>query len=193
MDESFFIEQSGVRRRAEKHSCEQCGKEFLRRINGRKKRKFCSVSCFRLSTQRRETLICAHCGEEFERQSSRLRTRHGFSFCSRGCKDKAQSMEGGCPDIRPSHYGLSNGEKDYKHLIASTERPVCCGHNCKEARRYLLVVHHIDGDRKNNPKDGSNWEIVCRSCHALRHLKIVNGVWTFHSSSLTPREMLDKV
>ncbi len=35
--------------------------------------------------------------------------------------------------------------------------------------RHLLTVHHKDGNWKNNPPDGSNWENLCVYCHDDEH------------------------
>ncbi len=32
-----------------------------------------------------------------------------------------------------------------------------------------LTVHHKDGDHMNNPRDGSNWELLCVQCHENEH------------------------
>lgn len=42
-----------------------------------------------------------------------------------------------------------------------------------------LIVHHVDGNFKNNPVDGSNWEILCRSCHPKEHPRERNKNGTF--------------
>jgi hypothetical protein len=34
---------------------------------------------------------------------------------------------------------------------------------------HLLTVHHKDGDHRNNPPDGSNWENLCVYCHEDEH------------------------
>lgn len=40
---------------------------------------------------------------------------------------------------------------------------------CKIKEINVLLVHHIDRNRKNNSID--NLEILCRNCHFLEHLK----------------------
>jgi hypothetical protein len=62
---------------------------------------------------------------------------------------------------------------------------------CGVNQKYLLAIHHIDGNINNNNKD--NHEIVCANCHIKRHLKqrIKDGEWVYHTKSLTPREILD--
>jgi hypothetical protein len=120
---------------------------------------------------------CSFCSKVFGKAKSRLKSKHGVYFCSRICKDKGQSIEGGVTAIQPDHYG--NGIHNYRSKVDLT---MCVG--CGESRNFLLVAHHIDGDRKNNLRE--NLECVCQNCHALRHLKCVDGVWIYCSKVLTP-------
>ena len=132
---------------------------------------------------------CYNCKKKCRKPLSKLKnSKHGFLFCSRVCKDEAQSLKGNCPEIRPDHYGTSEGRGMCKKLIKSSLNPKCEG--CGESKGYLLSVHHIDGNNGNNPDDGSNWEIVCANCHQKRHLKVKNGNWMYDCHSLTPRKEL---
>jgi HNH endonuclease len=138
----------------------------------------------------RVKVTCHNCSKEFERAKSKLAdSKTGYRFCSRACKESAQSIGGKCPDIRPPHYGTSRGRELLKRWIADRPKDNCAG--CDESRRYLLEVHHIDGDHGNNAP--TNLEIVCCNCHAKRHLKLVDGIWIYDSHALTPREELNKL
>ena len=66
-------------------------------------------------------------------------------------------------------YTYKNGIAMYRKIAYEIYDKICmkCGSNSS------LDVHHIDGDRKNNPFDGSNWEILCRSCHMLYHKELL--------------------
>jgi len=44
-----------------------------------------------------------------------------------------------------------------------------CGREFEFKNRHLLTVHHKDGNRWNNPSDGSNWENLCIYCHDDEH------------------------
>lgn len=44
-----------------------------------------------------------------------------------------------------------------------------CGREFEYRDRHLLTVHHKDGNHKNNPPDGSNWENLCVYCHEDEH------------------------
>lgn len=48
-----------------------------------------------------------------------------------------------------------------RHPVAKVSDPK---HEVKE-----LVVDHLDNDNSNNPDDGSNWELLCRRCNALKN------------------------
>ncbi len=44
-----------------------------------------------------------------------------------------------------------------------------CAREFDHSNRHLLTVHHKDGNAKNNPPDGSNWENLCVYCHEDEH------------------------
>jgi hypothetical protein len=51
------------------------------------------------------------------------------------------------------------------HVCAS------CGREFEGSRLRELTVHHKDHDHRNNPPDGSNWELLCLYCHDHEHEK----------------------
>ena len=50
-----------------------------------------------------------------------------------------------------------------------------CAREFDYADRHLLTVHHRDGNPKNNPPDGSNWENLCVYCHDDEHSRSLLG------------------
>ena len=38
-----------------------------------------------------------------------------------------------------------------------------------------LTVHHRDHDHRNNPTDGSNWELLCLYCHDNEHMREIEA------------------
>ncbi len=157
------------------------------------RQKYCTPSCsYAARSAPKVEVVCSNttCGKTFKRKVSQTnRSKHGFQFCSRQCKDFAQSLKGDCTEIRPTHYGTGTGRHTYRRFLAEKKNPRC---GCGEKRRYLLVVHHRDGNHDNNVR--SNLEIVCFNCHACRHLtRDDQGVWRYHSKSLTAREFLSGV
>ncbi len=47
----------------------------------------------------------------------------------------------------------------------------CCGRELSGKRLRELTVHHKDHNFRNNPPDGSNWELLCLYCHDHEHEK----------------------
>jgi hypothetical protein len=73
------------------------------------------------------------------------------------------------------------GEKppgeDYRERSLAIHGLVCarCGREFDGTSRHLLTVHHRDGNHRNNPPDGSNWENLCVYCHEDTHSRGVLG------------------
>ncbi|PLX94697.1 MAG: HNH endonuclease [Desulfuromonas sp.] len=44
-----------------------------------------------------------------------------------------------------------------------------CAREFDASHVHLLTVHHKDGNHRNNPADGSNWENLCIDCHDDEH------------------------
>lgn len=66
---------------------------------------------------------------------------------------------------------------DYRELSLKIHGLICakCGREFAEKDRHLLTVHHKDGNRMNNPPDGSNWENLCIYCHDDEHSRGILG------------------
>lgn len=77
----------------------------------------------------------------------------------------------------------------YFNNLLNSSKCVSCG----ILDKYLLVIHHIDGNKNNN--NMSNHEILCANCHILRHLKgrKKDGELVHHTKTLTPRYLLDEL
>jgi len=50
-----------------------------------------------------------------------------------------------------------------------------CGREFSGKRLRELTVHHKDHNFKNNPPDGSNWELLCLYCHDHEHEKLIDA------------------
>lgn len=192
MSDIIFIE-SGRKRKGEACVCEQCGSEFIRRkvetrANG-KKQKYCSIKCSGLSQRNRVEVKCHECSKEFERPLNKVvNSKNGFYFCSRECKDKAQRVEGSCPEIQPEHY--KDGSSAYRELMKEELKIGC---KCGIKIPALLKIHHKDGNRKNREKD--NLEVVCINCHAIRHLRFSERLneWILDYKYITPVYVVDSM
>jgi 5-methylcytosine-specific restriction endonuclease McrA len=73
--------------------------------------------------------------------------------------------------ISPSHAA------GYRDRSLSLHGLICakCGREFDEKNRHLLTVHHRDGNPRNNPPDGSNWENLCVYCHDDEHSRGILG------------------
>jgi hypothetical protein len=157
----------------DKVKCATCGNLFTPDKPGRK---FCSRECYYKSPRWNKGLkgcqkawnrqdlyaICEYCSKEYKITASRIgKTR----FCSRACQNKwlAQNTKKFGKDNPAFKNG--SGAQFYRREAFKIHGAKCmrCG-----AEKSLLV-HHIDGNRKNNPLDGSNWEVLCKRCHQLHH------------------------
>ena len=49
-----------------------------------------------------------------------------------------------------------------------------CGRDFTGKKLKELTVHHRDHNYKNNPPDGSNWELLCIYCHDNEHSRYID-------------------
>jgi ribosomal protein L37AE/L43A len=52
-----------------------------------------------------------------------------------------------------------------------------CGREFSGKKLAELTVHHKDHNYKNNPPDGSNWEMLCTYCHDNEHSRELESQW----------------
>jgi len=139
--------------------------------------RFCSKKCFSDYVKNNKSKVyCNVCNKMIEVTNSKISRNNKF-YCSRECYDNRRK------DVLKR---LKRGTKYYKNLLENT--PCQCG----ESKIYLLQIHHIDGNKKNNIQ--SNLEVVCSNCHVKRHLKKdKRGNWVYHPKTLTDRSLLEKL
>jgi 5-methylcytosine-specific restriction endonuclease McrA len=65
----------------------------------------------------------------------------------------------------------------YREQSLKIQGLICakCGREFEYKDRRLLTVHHKDGNHRNNPPDGSNWENLCVYCHDDEHSRGLLG------------------
>src|SRR5512147_2881596 len=82
-------------------------------------------------------------------------------------KGSGKSAEDIVRELRQT-VGSSN---DYREQSLKIHGLICakCGREFEYKDRHLLTVHHKDGNHRNNPADGSNWENLCVYCHEDEH------------------------
>ena len=71
----------------------------------------------------------------------------------------------------------SSQASDYRERSLEIHGLICakCAREFDHKDRHLLTVHHKDGNPRNNPPDGSNWENLCIYCHEDEHSRGLLG------------------
>lgn len=74
----------------------------------------------------------------------------------------------------------ADSSSDYRIKSLRIHGLICakCGREFEAANQHLLTVHHKDGNYRNNPPDGSNWENLCVYCHDDEHSRDMLGDYT---------------
>jgi hypothetical protein len=97
------------------------------------------------------------------------------------------SRQKGGIDMRDKRFRVyrkpASGRKDSKKSIDDIVRELRnssrvtdkCAREFDYKDRHLLTVHHKDGNPRNNPPDGSNWENLCVYCHEDEHSRGLLG------------------
>jgi 5-methylcytosine-specific restriction endonuclease McrA len=68
-------------------------------------------------------------------------------------------------------------EQTYREQALKIYPWVCgrCAREFTRANLHLLTVHHRDHNHDNNPRDGSNWELLCIYCHDNEHSRYLDN------------------
>jgi len=156
----------GKKRNLYKANCEICGVEMWVPAHVVDTRRYCSYRCCCNSKVSQAIFVnCACCGKMVKTYSRKVKkSKSGYIFCSRECKEKAQSC-----DIVPERLIKGN----YKHGKYESYRSralrklgsACqrCGY---DVNKKMLDVDLKDGNRKNNKIE--NLCVLCVWCHALK-------------------------
>ena len=161
----------GKKRTLFEKQCEKCKKLFYIPKHIFQTTRFCSKTCCSESLRTKIKFECPQCYSVFEAFPKRLKASKGkILFCSRKCKDVAQSFGG---IFQQAH--VKNGSHDYRNRAFKTFGKSCkqCGYSKNES---MLDVDHINGNRSHNKQE--NLQVLCVWCHALKTRKIsfhVNG------------------
>lgn len=146
--------------------CKICKKEFYAKPNWIKRGfgKYCSRECTHKSQYNGKTLICFICQKEIYRPLKQLaNSKSKKYFCSKSCQTIWRNS---VVYVGQNHPNWKYGESTYKStLIKHGTEPICKLCNLKDMR--MLVVHHIDNNRRNNKISNLTW--LCHNCHHLVH------------------------
>jgi len=85
---------------------------------------------------------------------------------------------------------VSERRTGYRERALAVLPHVCvnCGRTFEGKRLRELTVHHKDHNHKNNPPDGSNWELLCLYCHDHEHHK--DAVEGYYEGAVAKKEEL---
>lgn len=164
-----------------KKECLNCGENFFtyKKYINRGHGKYCSIKCSSLYTNKNKikkehNYKCHVCDTSFYRSKSKANSKSGYRFCSRKCKEYAQSLNGlNLKAIQPTHFGKAK-IIDYRFIAFSLLDNKC--NKCNYDKCIgILHVHHKDRNRENN--DISNLEILCPTCHEEEHYLSKTGKW----------------
>lgn len=91
-------------------------------------------------------------------------------------RTRLRDLKAKAPDSRPVADIVAELRKqapgaDYREQSLRIHGLICakCAREFEPKNRHLLTVHHKDGNHRNNPPDGSNWENLCVYCHDDEH------------------------
>ena len=81
-------------------------------------------------------------------------------------------------------------ERGYREQALKLFPHICgrCGREFSGNRLRELTVHHKDHNHDNNPRDGSNWELLCLYCHDNEHSRVEVAESYDHSAPGDPPE-----
>ena len=77
---------------------------------------------------------------------------------------------------------ITEPTKNYREQSLKIHGLICakCGREFDFKNRHLLTVHHKDGNPRNNPLNGSNWENLCIYCHDDEHSRVLLADYLKH-------------
>src|SRR5437763_14116413 len=80
-------------------------------------------------------------------------------------------------------------EQGYREQALKIYPWICgrCGRQFTHANLRELTVHHRDHNHDNNPRDGSNWELLCLYCHDNEHQRRLEATGERSSPSVGAR------
>ncbi len=163
-----------------KYECKVCSSEIESFPSQRKLT--CGKECHKILQRKGKIIKCALCNRDFYKPRCKMNSKcckSGFYFCSKKCKGDAQTMPNKFAAMIPSHY--NNCKRRYREKAFRELKNEC--NKCSENRKFILTVHHMDGDRTNSRL--KNLEILCFNCHVTKHLRLLNGEYVYDPKVLT--------
>lgn len=147
-------------------SCLQCGAVFYVKPSHARRGwgKYCSAKCLHASMRTGSYVKCVTCGKEVYRtKKHHKRSKSGNFFCGKSCFAVWKNSN----VLRGERHGnWKGGENTYRDVVRRAGIVPKCS-DCGISDTRVLVVHHIDRNRKNNLLSNLKW--LCRNCHYIEH------------------------
>ncbi|UCE72329.1 MAG: HNH nuclease family protein [Nitrospiraceae bacterium] len=104
-----------------------------------------------------------------------MRNRRPFKVNKKRASDQSDTRS--VSDIVRDLKQRDSAGSDYRMKSLKVHGLICakCGREFDLKNQHLLTVHHKDGNHRNNPPDGSNWENLCVYCHDDEHSRGILG------------------
>jgi 5-methylcytosine-specific restriction endonuclease McrA len=92
--------------------------------------------------------------------------------------------------VAEARRGQERRENTYREQALRIFPRICarCGREFTGKRLRELTVHHKDHNHDNNPPDGSNWELLCQSCHDKEHARYLEEGELYDEGTATDGE-----
>lgn len=144
-------------------SCKTCSQPFYTKPSWLKRGIgiYCSRSCADAGRKKGRVVTCFRCGKSVYKPPKAL--EHSMRlFCSKTCSIAWHNHE----FKEHKHGNWKHGSFAYKRILQRASvfsQCVLCGLTDMD----ILLVHHIDKDRKSNDVRNLSW--LCHNCHHLVH------------------------
>ena len=146
--------------------CKICASEFYVKPSHQAKGygKYCSRDCQYIGRRKGKYVTCDICNKEIWKTPKALKSsKSGKFFCGRSCQTKWRNkiFSG---DKHPNWQGGEH--RQYRSFMLQGHKKQICK-LCGLKDKRVLVVHHLNSNRKNNDLDNLIW--LCCNCHYLVH------------------------
>lgn len=147
-------------------SCLICKNRFYIKLSLVKRGwgKYCSKECQYKGQKKGKIIKCFICKKEIYKSPKELKhSKSNKFFCGKSCQSIWRNS---VLYVGLRHPNWKGGQKSYRNILIRSSKPVTCK-ICKEGDLRILIVHHLDKDRKNNKIKNLVW--LCHNCHFLVH------------------------
>jgi hypothetical protein len=147
-------------------SCLECKKEFYVKPSHIKIGwgKFCSITCRNNGQLRGKIISCFICNKKVYKANADIKkSKSGNFFCSKRCQTIWRNS---IVFVGEKHANWISGESAYRRILEAVRPEKICL-MCKISDERVIIVHHIDKNRRNNNVSNLTW--LCNNCHYLVH------------------------